>query len=313
MQKYRLSIWIIALLLLTSTGCDSLIYEDLSECPQGVNFKFYSQTPCENSPKYPSQIKQVRVFAFDQNNVLVEEYSATGVTLSGDYQLETPFYKIGAFTFVAWGGEDLSAYKFSEFTKGVTTKQQMLVSLQKQANKVTTHPRPVYVGVTNEPLTIADRSKIGSIFDLVQFNMQELTNRVSFTIRGLSKTDNYSITITDDNSVYTITGDFAPDTRFDYITDMRREGDALKADFVLLKLAEKRNAVLTITNTTTGEVEYSVNLIEGLILYKAQSGEPPYKLQCDHDFNIDLFFETHMLVKAVVNNWNVVSRPIILQ
>lgn len=300
-------------------SCDSMIYDDLSECPQGVNFGFYTQTPCESGPSYPAAIKQVRVFAFDENNVLVEEYSANNIALSADYLLETPFYQIGTFTFVAWGGEDLSTYDFTQFTKGTTTKQQMLLSMKRQGEQVSVHPLPLYYGASAQSLVINDRTNLGSIFDLVSLNMQELTNRVRFTIHGLSKTDNYSVVITDDNSKYDLDGDFATDTRFDYITDIRRDGDMLKADFTLMKLAEGRDTRLTITNITTGKVVYSVDLVDDIIMYRGDSGEPPYSLECDHDFNIIIVFEpnpespeTYMLLNIKVNDWNVVTRPIIL-
>lgn len=305
--------------LLSITSCDSLIYDDLSECPQGVNFSFYKQTPCESGPSYPAAIKQVRVFAFDENNVLAEEFNANNISLSADYLLETPFHKIGKFTFVAWGGQDLSTYDFSQFTKGSTTKQQMFLSMQRQGEEVSQHPLPLYYGASTQPLEIIDRSDFGSVFDLVSFNMQELTNRVRFTLHGLSKTDDYSVVITDDNSKYDFDGNFAPDTRFDYITDVRRDGDMLKADFTLMKLAEGRDTKLTITNVTTGKVIYSVDLVDDIIMYRGDSGEPPYSLECDHDFNIIIVFEpspesedTYILFNIKVNDWNVVTRPEIL-
>ena len=305
--------------LLSAMSCDSLIYDDLSECPHGVNFSFYKQTPCESGPSYPSAIKQVRIFAFDENNLLVEEYSTGNLALSADYLLETPFYKIGKFTFVAWGGEDLSTYDFTQFTKGTTTKQQMLLSMKRQSDQVSQHPLPLYYGASAQPLVINDRTNLGSVFDLVSFNMQELTNRVRFTLHGLSKTDTYSVVITDDNSKYDFDGNFAPDTRFDYITDVRLDGNMLKADFTLLKLAEGRDTRLTITNTTKGKVVYSVNLIDDIIMYRGDSGEPPYTLECHHDFNVIVVFDqipesqdTYMLLNIKVNDWNVVTRPIIL-
>ena len=55
----------IMLLACCLIGCDSAVFDNLSDCPQGVNFHFYSQTPCEQFPNYPSDIRQVRVFAFD--------------------------------------------------------------------------------------------------------------------------------------------------------------------------------------------------------------------------------------------------------
>jgi len=320
MRQFQSYIFLAALLLISvPSGCDRMIYDDLSECPQGVNFAFYTQTPCESGPSYPKAIKQVHVFAFDENEVLAEEYAATDVALSADYLLKTPFYKVGKFTFVAWGGEDLSTYDFSQFTKGTTTKQQMFLSMKKQAGKVSTHPLPLYYGASPEPLVITDRTDLGSIFDLVSFNMQEFTNRIRFTIHGLSKEDAHSVVITDDNGNYDFNADYAPDTRFDYTSPVHRDGDMLKADFTVMKLAEGRDTRFTLTNTTTGKVIYSADLVDDIIMYRGDSGEPPYRLECDHDFNIIIVFEpnpesqtTYMLTSIIVNDWNVVKRPVIL-
>lgn len=320
MQKIRYIIQVLGLFALL-TGCDDLIYDDLSDCPQGVNFQFYEQTPCQDSPSYPTAISQVRVFAFDSNNVLTEVYEAKDIVLTADYLLETPFYKVGTFTFVAWGGTDLDFYDFSSFEKNKTTKDQMFVSLQRQSAEFSGKTQPLYYGISS-PLSIEDRAKEGTFYDLVTFNMQELTNRIRLTVHGLSETENYSVTITDDNGVYDFDANFAPDDRFDYISEVYREGKLLKVDFAIMKLAEGRNARLTIKNTRTGEIIYDVNLIEGLIMYKGENGEPPYSLLCDHDFYIDIKFgespepgdeETYMLLKIVVNDWNVVTRPVILE
>ena len=60
------SVAFIVLLACCLIGCNLTVFDDLSDCPQGVNFQFYSQTPCEQFPYYPSDIRQIRVFAFDE-------------------------------------------------------------------------------------------------------------------------------------------------------------------------------------------------------------------------------------------------------
>lgn len=307
------------MLSVVSIGCDNLIYDDLSDCHQGVDFAFYTQTPCESGPSYPVAIKQVRIFAFDSNNVLAEVFDDKNAILSSEYFLRTYFNQVGTFTFVTWGGTDLDSYNFSSFEKNKTTKDQMFVSLQRQSAEFAEKAQPLYYGVS-DPLTITNRADMGSIFDYVKINLQELTNRLNFKIQGLSQVSEYSVIITDDNGVYDFNADFAPDSRFNYITDVRQNGGVLYANFSIMKLAENRNARLTIKNKTTEKIVYEVNLIDDLILYTGDTGmEPPYRLECDHDFNIVIVFEgnpealeTYMLLKVVVNDWNVVTRPVIL-
>ena len=306
-------------MLLFTTGCESLLYDDLKDCPQGVYFSFYRQSPCASGREYPEEIKQVKVFVFDENEVLVEMFQSDNIKISADYRLMTSFYRIGTFTFVAWGGSDLSTYDFTPFKKGGTKKNELLVALQRQSSEYTGKPTVIYWGEA-DPLTIEDRTGKGTVFDEVEFNMQELTNRIRITIHGLSESDDYSVSITDNNGVYDFNGDFAEDSRFDYLSTVSRNGKLLKTDFVVMKLAEGRNVRLAITNTTTGKVGYEVNMVDDLIMYRGDSGEPPYKLECDHDFNIVIVFqenpekgENYMLMKVVVNDWNVIKREVIVE
>ena len=138
-------------------GCDSAVFDDLSDCPQGVNFHFYSQTPCGQFPDYPSDIRQVRVFVFDEKDVLVSEFSDKKAVLSADYSLSVTLRHTGKLTFVAWGGRNLEAYDFSGFKEGVTTKQEMWVALRLKDRRVSSVPKPLYVGLASHILPILQR------------------------------------------------------------------------------------------------------------------------------------------------------------
>ena len=112
----------IMLLVYCLIGCNSAVFDDLGSCPQGVYFQFYRQTPCEQFPGYPSDIREVRVFVFDDEDLLVGEFSDKKAVLSADYSLSATLRYTGKLTFVAWGGSDLEAYDFSDFREGVTTQ-----------------------------------------------------------------------------------------------------------------------------------------------------------------------------------------------
>ena len=133
----------IMLLACCLIGCDSAIFDNLSGCPQGVNFQFYSRTSCEQFPNYPSDIRQVRVFAFDEQDVLVGEFSDKKAVLSADYSLPATLRHTGKLTFVAWGGSDLVAYDFSGFKEGVTAKQEMWGALRLKDRRVSSVPAPL--------------------------------------------------------------------------------------------------------------------------------------------------------------------------
>lgn len=304
-----------ALVLPLLSGCHTGIYSDLSDCPQGVDFTFHVQTPCQAQPTYPSDITEVHIFAFDDEGRLTRSVDATGITLTKDYVLRTDYYHIGTSDFVVWAGSDLSRIDFGSFTEGVTMRDEMIAAVKRQAESLTGPLPTLYVGTpVDGPLTQEDRSHLGTMYDRVAIHLTQITNRVNFTIKGLDASRTYAIAIEDDNSRYTIDGSFAKDDRFVYTPlTMGQKGSTLTASFDLLRLAKGRHASVIITDTTTGEVVWSRNLIEELILYSA-AGEPPYSLECDHLFDIELQLSIHndtfVAVSATINQWNVVFRDV---
>jgi hypothetical protein B2_16868 len=307
----------ILLLACCLIGCDSAVFDNLSGCPQGVNFHFYSQTPCEQFPNYPSDIRQIRVFAFDENDVLVGEFSDKRAVLSADYFLSATLRHTGKLTFVAWGGRDLEAYNFSGFKEGVTTKQDMWVALRFKDRRISSAPGSLYVGLTS--VSIENRENMGSVYEQVSFNMQELTYRVHFTIRPIPDPfpidQDFIIRVEDNNGVYNFNGQIALCERFEYVAEAIRDAEGrLKADFTLMKLEEGRNALVSLVNKTTGEILYTANLVDDIIMFRGDAGEPPYSLECEHDFPITLKLKfeksTWALVQATILDWNAVSRPV---
>lgn len=314
------SVAFIVLLACCLIGCNSAVFDDLGRCPQGVNLQFYSQTPCERFPDYPSDIREVRVFAFDDKDVLVGEFSDGNMVLSADYSLPATLRHTGKLTFVAWGGSDLAAYDFSGFKKGVTTKREMRVALRLKENRISSAPGPLYVGLSS--VSLENREDMGSVYERVAFNMRELTYRIHFTIISTSAPfpvgEDFIIRIEDDNGVYDFNGQIAIGERFEYTTEAVCDAEgALKADFTLMKLEEGRNALVSLIDRTTGVTLYTADLVDDIIMFRGDAGEPPYSLECDHDFPITLKLkyekETWTLVQATVLDWNVISRPIELE
>lgn len=98
---------------------------------------------------------------------------------------------------------------------------------------------------------------MGSVYERVAFNMQELTYRVHFTISSIGSPfpidEEFVIRIEDDNGVYDFNGRIALCERFEYATEAVHDAEgALKADFTLMKLEEGRNAFVSLIDKTTG-------------------------------------------------------------
>lgn len=301
------------------TSCDKCVHDDLTDCPQGVIFKFHTQTHCESAPSYPSVIRETRVFAFDEQGILTDQFDQKGVTLTNGYEQKTDYLYIGTSSFVAWAGEDLSKYDFTPFEVGKTSKQEMMVALKRQADHATADMPHLYVGEpVDGDITQVDRSKLGTHYDIVDFCMQQLTNTVRLTVRGLNPEHQYSVAIEAANSRYHLTGETIQDSRFTYHSpNMHQiEGD-LRADFRLLKLEHDKDIQLIVRDITTDKVIYSADLVDDLIAYRGKFGTSPINLDCEHNFvvvldikSIDASEETYVSVQATINQWNIVFRDV---
>ena len=310
---------LIATLLLA--GCHPCVYEDLSDCPQGVDFGFYAQSPCVAEPSYPSEIRQARLFAFDEQGRLVREIPVPELKLSKDFLLRTDYYRVGKSDFIVWAGSDLSLLDFGSFTPGTTTKEQMIVSLKRQAESFAGLIPPIYIGCPDKgPLTQEDRSALGTFYDRVDIRLDQITNRLRITLTGLDPEHRYSVRVEDDNSKYHIDGTFAPDNRFSYLPeDLAMEERTVTATIDVMRLATGRNAYFVVTDTTDGKELMRVNLVEELLLSdKGDANMRPYSLKCDHlfdiriDFKLDLDKGNYVAVTAIINKWNVVFRDVTL-
>lgn len=90
----------------TLTGCDSLIYDELPECPAGLNVRFQFNYTLDRGEAFAEQVHSVNVWAFDQTGKCVWTGSAAGEGLKDpDFKLETPLGE-GTYDFVAWCGLD---------------------------------------------------------------------------------------------------------------------------------------------------------------------------------------------------------------
>ena len=109
-------------------GCDSLLYDNLEDCPQGVYVKFYSMTPCETDSTFIGNVPTLSVFAFDDNDKLVVMHKEDNASLTQDFEVLMPVSN-GNYNFVAWAGVN-DDFSIESFTTGTTTKQDVMLTLK---------------------------------------------------------------------------------------------------------------------------------------------------------------------------------------
>lgn len=301
-------------LLALLTGCHCAIYEDLSDCPQGIVFSFDIRYP--GARAYDDGVREIRLFAFDEQGKLISEIKDSPVKFSKDYSLTTDLYRPGEkLTFVTWAGADLSQYDFAGFTPG-TSLTEMTVALAHQGAELGAKASPLFVGTTTEPLLQQER--VGTVMDSVHISMEQLTNRVYFSISGLDPERQYTIHIGAANSRYAGTGKLLPEEPFTYLpADEICVDGTLEADFDILKLDPSLAYPVEVIDKETSEVVYSLDLIDLIARgHRLHPEAPELLIERNHNYEILINLQksgepgTYMAIQAFICEWNVVSRDV---
>lgn len=301
-------------------GCDSLIYDDLADCPQGVYVKFYSMTPCESDSTFIGSVASLTVFAFDENDKLVTSVTQSNVTLSRDFEVLMPVSD-GNFTFLAWAGVD-DKFTKGTFTNSTTTKKDVMLKLN-AASGVAANLSGTRVWQGESPVVfLPDPAEYASFYEYTAVNLQEVTNRIELIVEFDKVTmkeydlEELHVEISSGNGTMRIDGTMPlnQDVLL-YPSSAPAYDDNVAAwNYNLLDLKTGYDNKLHIYytgNEEDGETVFNGDLI-AMILLAAQDGKA--NLDCDNDFTIKVVIKdycvecwTHFSCSIYVNDWLVHS------
>lgn len=303
-------------------GCDSLLYDNLEHCPQGVYVKFYSMTPCETDSSFIGPVATLTVFAFDDNDKLVVTHHQQDVSLTSDFEVLMPVSN-GNFTFVAWAGvnDQFSVEKFSNVT---TTKQDVMMTLQTNGNTaVQLGENKVWQG-ESRMVNLPDPATTGELYRYTTVNLREVTNRMKLIVefdRATMKEkmpNDLRVKISSANHIMNIDGTVKRNTApIEYpARDVTITDDIGEWNYSLLDLVTGLNNKLKITlidHAGNGEEKtvFDSDLIASILLRAKESG---VSLDCENDFVVKFVIKdycvecwTHFACSIYVNNWLVHS------
>jgi hypothetical protein len=301
----KLSLLLAAFVLI---GVSSCIYNNLDDCPQGIDVRFFSKTSCDNDTVYP-QISGLKLFVFDQNGYLVSFRDADRNEMQSSY-VKTLKARNGLFSVMAWGGLDAGLFDLSELKTGVTSKSDLLFRLQRTAASQTAFPggKQIYYG-ESRVVFLPDPAEYGSVFKSTSINLQEITNRLTIQVEGLPQNGDYEVVIESANGAMSIDGSVASDQLIEYTSVSGFDDNGiLETKHTILKLVTGYSTTLVIRDKVQGLELYRGDLLGTLLLKN-----PEVNLACDRDFIIRFTAAeqsqsgTYMIVEIWVNNWLVHS------
>jgi hypothetical protein len=295
----------VAALSLLCTGCG--IWEDMDDCPQGIDIAFYSKTPCAIQRSYPADISDLRLYLFDERGVLAGVNTAPEVRLASDYTY-TVEAKNGLYTVVAWAGVNAETFDMATPRVGITTKDDVLFSLRNIEGRALPYDgHRVYYG-ESEAVSLPDPAIYGSVFKEVSVNMSELTNRITVEVEGLPSPDDYEVTIETRMGAVCFGGGEKSGNQIDYMPVVHPASDVLAASFTVMELTTGFGTSLVVCHKASGKELYRGDLLGTLLLKN-----PNVNLACDHDFTIRFTTEdkcdcgTYTIMEIWVNDWLVHS------
>lgn len=307
----KLTITLFALGIIFAS-CDTLIYDNLEDCPQGVYVKFFSMTPCDTDSSFIGDVSSLTLFAFDKNDKLVITTTKTDVTLSRDYDILVPVSN-GEFSFIAWAGLN-DDFTLGTFTPGTTTKQDVMMTLKTAADKAANiDGTKVWQGQNSGTVYLPEPSEWASVYEYTAVNLHEVTNRINLIIDFDPDflpvtTDDLEVTLTSDNGTMLINGAVASGNPvIEYPGYNLTNGKStISYDFTLLDLVQGNTNNLRVYYPGTDQVIFDGDFVKDLIL----NTEGSINLACENDFTIRMNLkglETNMSVGIWVNNWKVHS------
>lgn len=301
------------------TSCNSIIYEDMEACEQGVYVNFYTMTPCDVDSTYLGKVSSLHLFAFDENDHLVTIESKKEVSLDQDFKVLLPVSD-GYYSFIGWVNLEENLFSISSFKEGITTKREVLFALKADQNRAVSLDNKTLWQGESKRIHLPDPAKYGSVYKDVSINLREVTNRVTVIIDidesvKKAKPEDFDIRLSSANGTMRIDGTMPLNTpsltysgRTSY-TPLRVE-----KEFVTLDLALGYNNELVITNKKTEEIAFRGDLIGSILLNTITNN---INLACENDFIINLRLKdkcadcgTYYACEVFVNGWEVHSYEI---
>ena len=301
-------------------GCDSLIYDDLKDCPQGVYVKFYSKTPCADDSLFIGNMPSLTVFAFDQNGKLSTTVQQQNVNLNRDFEMLVPVSD-GNYSFIGWAGINDKFNKYT-FTSGVTTKEDVMMTINSINNVAVALSSDERIWHGESPIVfLPDPEEYGSMYKHTAVNLKELTNRIKIIIEFDEATmksydpAKLNVAVSSANSTVRIDGTMPMNTPVltypSIYTNL--EGNIGEWNYAMLDLYTGYSNKLNITYTGNDKEEtvFDGDLIASILLRAVDKG---VNLDCENDFTIKFLIKdycaecwTHFSCSIYVNNWLVHS------
>ena len=312
-------------------SCDTLIYDNLEDCAQGVYVKFYSMTPCDKTDSsFVGEVESITLLAFDQSGRLaVEPIRKENQNLTSDYEI-LMLLPSGSYTFVGWAGVN-DKFDLKEMKPGTTTKKDVMLAL-KSNNNVAANLTGTQVWQGESPVVhLPEAAQYGTLYRYTAVNLQELTNRVNVTVTftelmaELYDGSKFFVEISSESGTYNIDGTMPmdqPALQFPITQSIPFADRQFTESFEMMDLQPKQGNILKVyyidedAEEEKDRIKYVFNGdLVGAILLGAKDNPGKINLFCENEFDVRLNVigacencpDTYFSCEVWINDWKVHS------
>lgn len=307
-------------------GCQSLLHDQLKECPREIEVSLYTQTDCDGARTYPSDVKSVLLIAYNEKGEAVATQTHEG-PISAETKVRMTVPAGESVRVAAWSG----LYKdHFELTPNAKLSEQFAQLKAGQDLKDQRIRQGISREVALKPLNEEGANEVTS----VEVNLLELTNRIKVHIIGLEDPDKISVEVVSANDHYSAEGKILGNneaTPYPYPTTITTKANTfvgptepgcvpeyngeLTAELTTLLLRSGHNSWITMRKEGEKLPFFHYNLL-GVLLSATKAGAD-VNLYCDHDFTVELNVrrcancgEGYEVAWIKINNWEVHSTDI---
>lgn len=215
------AILLLSLLLSVATTSCSGVFDDLEECPRGVEMRFIFDYNLEFANSFPSQVDCLTVYIFDKEGNIVDRITETSSVLADEDWRMTLDLPAGDYRAVAYGGLecDLASFAHTKEAKEIKTLSdlQVLINEEHIGDEAGRPARPLhdlYHGATD--FTVTE----GTTYDKVTVRMKRDTNHIRLVLQHIDNTPvddkDFRFEIVDDNILFDHANNVLPNRTVTY-------------------------------------------------------------------------------------------------
>ena len=319
-------IWaaVAAVQMVSFTSCDSIIYDDLDPCDEGLRLRFVYDYNMEFSNAFPSQVDCLTLLVYDKDGNYLETRTETAPQkLSDENWRMTIDLPAGTYRLLAYGGLQCSeaSFAFTSQPSAALPMEGVQVGMLSSCitSPVGTRLHDLFYGALE--VTVPEESKA---YTEATVEMMKDTNNLRIILQNTNNTtvDNsdFTFSLTADNTLFdwqnniipiSVT-DYQPWTRGQSVAgidpETEKEFEVAYAEFSVSRLMANADTRLEILRKSDNTKVLSIPLVNYLLLYKSELfADMPSQEYLDREnrWSMILFLQNGywLSTKIEVNGW----------